>query len=532
MIGYNINHYDKYILQAILCDFNPYEISDWIINQDKHGWMFSKTLNRFPIITFDTMIKDKGLKQCEASLGLEIVESSIPFDINRKITKSEMKELIKYCKYDVESTMEVFLQDGFYLSPQDEWSSSLAIIKEFELPISYLSKTKAQLGCAVLGANRKKLPDDEFDIISPTNLKLGKYEHVREWFLNPENHWYNKTLPNRKRPIKNEYVTDIAGLPHTFAWGGVHGSVERCIVDGILLMADFGSLYPNIMVKYGLISRGVPNQKSYINLLETRLRLKAQGDSREKSYKIALNGSYGQMKYEMSPLYDPKMANNVCVHGQLIILDLIEKLEKHGEILNSNTDGVMIKVESEEEKKIVEDICKETSERLMIPIDIDEYKRFIVKDVNNYLAITNKGKVKAKGSYVKYLTPFEMSNNIVNIAIREYFINNTPVSKTVNSCNNIMDFQIIAKAGKKYEYAHHNGKRLNEKVNRVFASTSDSDTSISKFHKEDKRLKKIESTPNNCFIINGDVREMGIPRKLNRNWYILEAERKIKEFVK
>ena len=61
MIGYNIQHYDKYILQGILCDFDPYDITKWIIQDDKQGWMYSRLFNNFPLITYDVMIKDKVL---------------------------------------------------------------------------------------------------------------------------------------------------------------------------------------------------------------------------------------------------------------------------------------------------------------------------------------------------------------------------------------------------------------------------------------------------------------------------------------
>lgn len=531
MIGYNIQHYDKYILQGILCDFDPYDITKWIIQDDKQGWMYSRLFNNFPLITYDVMIKDKSLKFCEASLGLEIVESSIPFDINRKITAKEMMELIRYCQYDVQATMEVFLQDGFFLSPQDEYNSSLGIIKEFRFPIHYLSKTKSQLGCSVLSANKRRNTDDEFEIISPPNLILRKYEYIREWFLNPDNHWYKREIDGRKTEEKNELVTEVAGLKHTFAWGGVHASIQRQIVDGILLMCDFGSLYPNIMVQYDLISRGVPNPKRYKDLLETRLKLKALKDPREKSYKVALNGSYGQMKYLSSPLYDPKMANNVCIHGQLIALDLIEKIEPYGWIINSNTDGVLIKVDSEVNRKHVERICAEVAERVRIPIDIEEYKRFIVKDVNNYIAVTKSGKVKSKGAWVKDLSPLECTLKIVNTAIKEYFIHNIPVETTIGNSNNLMDFQIISKVGMKYEYSLHGDKILNEKTNRVFASKSLSNGGMFKLHKIAGIKEKVASTPEHCFIMNGDIREVKIPQKLDKNWYIDLANQRIKEFI-
>lgn len=532
MIGYNINHYDKYIIQGILCDFDPYKISDWIINKEQQGWTYSRLFNKFPLIVFDTMIKDKSLKYCEASLGLQIKESSVPFNIDRPLTIQELLESIEYCKHDVLCTFEVFLQSGFQLSPQDEWSSHLSVIKEFNFPISYLAKTNAQLGCAILGANKTKLPKDEFDIINPTNLLLGKYEYVREWFLNPENHWYTRQIDGRKQPEKNELKTMIADLEHTFAWGGVHAGIERQIVDGILLNCDFASLYPNIMIEYNLISRCIPNPKRYKELLETRLKLKAQGDSREKCYKIALNGSYGQMGYESGQMYDKKMANNVCIHGQLIALDLVEKLEKVGIIRMTNTDGVLVQVFSEEDIKKVEYICNEVSKRVRIGIDVERYERYIAKDVNGYIAITDKGNVKAKGSYVKFLNPLEYSLNIINKAIRDYFLYNISARETVMSCENILDFQIIAKAGRKYSHCIKDGKILNEKTNRVFASKSNSDGGIFKQHKSGGNPAKVEMTPEHCFIINDDVREMSIPNKLDREWYIELAERRIKEFVK
>jgi hypothetical protein len=45
------------------------------------------------------------------------------------------------------------------------------------------------------------------------------------------------------------------------------------------------------------------------------------------------NGTYGAMKDKHNSLYDPRQANNVCVAGQLLLLDLIEKLEDHCELL-------------------------------------------------------------------------------------------------------------------------------------------------------------------------------------------------------
>ena len=46
-VGYNNNHYDQYILKAILCGFNPKEVNDFIIKEDKKGWQFSSLFRKF-----------------------------------------------------------------------------------------------------------------------------------------------------------------------------------------------------------------------------------------------------------------------------------------------------------------------------------------------------------------------------------------------------------------------------------------------------------------------------------------------------
>lgn len=267
------------------------------------------------------------------------------------------------------------------------------------------------------------------------------------------------------------------------------------------------------------------------------------------------NGSYGQMKFKNSPLYDPRNANNVCVHGQIIALYLVSKLETVGQILNTNTDGVLVKVHSVDDIEKVERICEEVAKTVRIGIDIEQFRRFVVKDVNNYIAIKTNGKVKAVGGYVKYLNPLEQSLSIINTAIREYYINGVSAEKTIMESDNIFDFQIIAKAGRKYSHVLHgttfkeetimdkNGKKkkikvvdkqgnvLNEKCNRVFASTNPKDGGIFKIKVENGAVAKIEMTPESCFVINEDIRGWSLPNNLDKQWYISLANRRIKEFI-
>ena len=87
-VGYNNNHYDQYILKAILCGFNPKEVNDFIIAKGKYGWQFSGLFRKFQMYNYDVMYRsDRGLKSLEGFMGNDIKETSVPFDIDRKLTK-------------------------------------------------------------------------------------------------------------------------------------------------------------------------------------------------------------------------------------------------------------------------------------------------------------------------------------------------------------------------------------------------------------------------------------------------------------
>lgn len=109
--GFNSRHYDQWILKAILCGFDPKKVNDYIIIKGNPGWKFSSLFNQYPLNNYDVMMNiDRGLKSFEGFMGNSIKETSVPFDIDRKLTEEEIAETVKYCKHDVEQTVQVFLQ--------------------------------------------------------------------------------------------------------------------------------------------------------------------------------------------------------------------------------------------------------------------------------------------------------------------------------------------------------------------------------------------------------------------------------------
>lgn len=516
-VGFNSRNYDKYILKGILCDFNPYDINDFIINKGKKGWQFSNLLKKFPLNDFDIMTGFNGLKTLEGFMGNDIKETSVPFNIDRHLTDAEKKEVEQYCIHDVEQTMEVFLRRKV------EFDSHLALIKMFNMPLSFIEKSQARLAAAILGARRTET-NDEWEIRLPKTLILNKYKYVAEWFLNSENH-------NEKAKLK----CNIAGVKHIFAWGGVHGAIKQyiytCKKDEILVMADVSQLYPYLMLVYRLLSRGGTDEAYEIldNTINTSIRLKNEGKKEEREpYKRFNNIIYGAMGDKTNPMYDPLHRKLVCVFGQVLILDLIEKVEDISQLIQSNTDGILLKINEKDFEKL-DDIVFEWEQRTGLTMTFDLYERVVQGDVNNYIVVDYEGNIKSKGAYVKKLDDLDYDLPIVNKAIVDYLVRGVLPEITINSCNNLKDFQKIVKLSSKYKYAWHNNEKLNDKTFRVFASLSMSDSYIGKQKNDNATVEKFANTPDNCFMWNDSVNGVEVPNKLDKQWYIELAKKRLNE---
>jgi hypothetical protein len=170
-------------------------------------------------------------------------------------------------------------------------------------------------------------------------------------------------------------------------------------------------------------------------------------------------------------------------------------------------------------------------------LEEDSVSLIAQKDVNNYVEVQPNGSVKSKGGYlVRGLAPagaFNVNNNacIVATALREYFVNGTPVEDTINGCDDVSQFQIIAKAGAKYREAYHlvDGEQVPvQKVNRVYATTDTRYGKIYKIKAEDESTSKIESLPEHCIIDNDNKLTID---KVDKTWYIELAKKRINDFL-
>jgi DNA polymerase len=454
-----------------------------------------------------------GLKVLEAFSGMSIQETTVPFDYDGEFTQKMIDEVLFYNRHDVMATIRVFMER------KSEFDSYMGLVKLFNLPLSYLSKSKAQLSAIILGAKRTK-HNDEFNVSLPPTMRIEKYKAVVDYFKNDWNY-------------ETGLEIDIAGVPHVYGTGGIHGAIPNYFGEGEFLHVDVNSYYPSLMLRYPeyCMSRTGASVEKFQEIKDNRIVFKKQKDPRANALKIVLNSTYGAMKDVFNPLYDPRSANNVCIFGQVLLTDLIERLEEHCQLIQSNTDGLIVKLHGNEDD--VRAICKEFEERTGMGFSYDRMTKVVQKDVNNYIAVFENGKIEAKGAYVKDLNNLDYDMAVVNKAVRNYLLYNMRVEDTVYSCQSFRDFQKVVKLSNKYKWVEHErGCRTIKYVNkayRVFASTDRNDGRLLKCD-GNRNPAKFGNTPDKCFICNDDLTGMPIPRKLDREYYIALAKKRLEDF--
>ena len=339
-VSYNGRQYDTGIFKAILDGMNVGYINDKLIKEGKKPFQVVRNSRNYPLNDYDAILKDKSLKQLEAFMGDDIRETEVDFNIDRPLTEKEIEQTKFYNIHDVLELLKVL--DECW----DDFEGQLDIIELYNLDMSYFTKTKVQLAAKILNAVDQHTMDDEFDIRLPETIKLSdKYKFIPEWYINPKNWRYKEHLCSEDNQHNNQLCCIVAGIPHVFAWGGCHGADDNeSVFEGIILHADVSSMYPTTDIEYNLLSRKFKNPDDFRKMRDFRLNLKAKGNSKNKSLKPMINGIYGASKDRNGAIYDPLMANLTCIFGQLFILDLIDKLEPYCRLLQTNTDGIFVRI--------------------------------------------------------------------------------------------------------------------------------------------------------------------------------------------
>lgn len=547
--GFNNKHYDNFILKGVMCGLTPEqikEINDLIIVEEVNGWDIP-VLREYRVYfdSFDLMDDCQvglSLKAIEAHLGIPIEETEVDFNITHRLSEKELQETIYYCKYDVDATEKLYHLRQAYLKNKVTLGKARNLTDR-----QAMYMTNAKLTSVYLKAQKPEKPwNDERNYQYPEKL-LRQYipQGVFDFF----DRMKDDRIPNDEL-FSSKLEIMVGVCPCTIAYGGIHGAiptyVEEATETRTIRNKDVASYYPHLMTLMGYCSRNMPSPKMFEDTLEERVAAKKAGDkATANALKLVLNTTYGAMLNgkdgtAFNDLYDPLMGRSVCISGQLFLLELSEHLIAECptlKIIQLNTDGIMVSFDHEDEAKYQE-ITQEWQDRTGFELEEDFIRKIVQKDVNNYVEVpADGGEPKVKGGQlVRGIAPagaFNINNNAVVVAraIKQYFIDGTPPEETIAASENILDFQLIAKAGGKYSQCYHlvgGEKVIVQKVNRVYAVSDKSKGTVYKTHAVTGRDAKVAGLPTHCAIDNNNNLSIEV---VDRKWYVKLAKKYINDFL-
>lgn len=554
LIGFNIKGYDLRILNGLIhsCDpYRLYELSKAIVETNDETDPFNNYTfwNKFNFCDLFDDWRFGSLKEFESNIGMSIRESEISFD-RCNLTEKEKEEIIRYCKHDVDATVKL-------LEYRREYVDSKKMLSEmFNIPLSTaLKSTNAKLCALVLEAEPKKRTlDTKFIIPQKVNAYLRNNL--------PENVISLFEILNDDSKVVHLFDNEI-----TFGIGGIHSTYSENIVTKsddkyVLMNIDVTSYYPNLMMKFGYLSRNVAKPEKYEEIYNLRVELKRQAgeeaklngksekwktlNAQQNALKLILNTTYGATKNKYNALYDEYQASSLCYLGQMLLAALANKIyTKIGAtIIQTNTDGILIKVERDLLNN-VRVLVKEWENLTGFTMEEDFIEMFFQRDVNNYIEVTDNPKkpYKLKGKWTNqrdhYLYTQDNNSPVANLnaaitheALLLFYTQNIPIETTIYNCNDPLKFCLTAKTGYTYNktyYYYNNEPHLANKVNRVVATTDTKCGTIKKYKVCDDgkpRYDKIADVPERCKLLNDDLEMID---DLDRDWYVQYAKNKVKE---
>jgi|LGVE01.1.fsa_nt_gb DNA polymerase len=558
LTGFNNKRYDQIILNCILAGFTALEVyiaSNLVIhrkNPDKYnaflreypdGYRIANYIRRkFTGEAYQDLMDDtnnKGLKDHEASLGLDIRETTVPFG-QKTLTADEKAQIMFYCRHDV------YALHAYYITVSKPYiDTKVSLCKQYDIAerIAYQS-TNAVLAGIVLGA--EKYPGTT--IVDPTITIYQKElrEYFEKWIPNELYHHILTSQQAKNMTIFGNRVYTADGGLHSIITTPKVGRSNSCIyVEATeshgMWHVDASSCYPATMIFCNAMPRGITKPQRFVKFYSTRLGLKQKPKSTwtteefefVPSAKLVMNTTFGAAGNKWLALYDDYMRSKICRIGQMILISLANNIYKELglQIIQSNTDGIIVYGSKDKYDALIRVV--QNFERISkFTFEVDEEKKIWQANVNNYLAIDIKDKVTLKGgAFIN--TVFQPGTNrirplglhVINKAQNEFYINKTNPVKYLLEHTKVADFCLTATKGPSfYTSVQRNvgGDLELGKVSRVVASDNTKYGSI-------KKLKWSEIKPTATQIRAGKTvdillaahRAAGKKLKFENNkWYL------------
>lgn len=509
-IGFNNENYDYPLQHHLMRHYDEYKSiggqmlaqklyvkSQDIINQefsaiaDKNKYI--NQLDLFRIWHYDNKARRTSLKDLEFQMRMENVEE-MPIHHTEWCKPGDEELILEYNKNDVIAThkfLEITLgrTNNPLYKGKDKIDLRKKLQQKFKIPCLNYPDVKIgeqliiKLYCNKIGITPYQLKQRGNTIRSEICLK----DCIPHWA-----NFKTKEFNEIKKKFENTVITSSKGSFEESVYfhnqkldygvGGLHSCCEPGIYEEddywMILDEDIGSLYPSIAIQLGLYPEHLG--KEFLNIYDkdiVSVRLSEKKKPKKErdmvimeGYKLAANGIYGKSNEENSILRDQLYTMKTTIGGQMFLSLWTEKLvEAIPEIkfIQHNTDGItylLPKKDLEKAKAVGEEMTKLTG----LYIEDNIYKKFVVRDVNNYLAVYQDNSYKAKGCFeIDKEFHKDSSMRIVQIALKEYYINNIPIENTIRNHKDIFDFCLRLKTNSKsdaiYKYYDKTDDEFREK---------------------------------------------------------------------
>jgi len=467
LIGFNNKNYDDLMLQKFLecLHLKGKDLvqalkkhSDNLITRENYSKFCKKfvkvpTIDLFLLNHFDNDARRCSLKELEFVFNMNNIQE-LPFDYTQPIPVTEFDTLVKYCWNDIEATFKLYNYSIQELELREELGGKeLLSFNSPKLGERSFCQAMIKINPTFEQKLQNKSPRKEIklaDVIFPyVEFKNIGFQKLLEYFKSKvitDTYKVFSELPfdtlnlieghynvYKTKGVQKNLNINYNGFEFVFGTGGIHGCIEPGIYETDqkhdILDIDVASYYPNLAIKNKLYPEHLGVE--FCDVYEYRYNERGnytKGSTFNKSIKLELNGVYGKSNSKYSPFYDPKYTMAITINGQLLIVMLAEQLMNHSQLLQTNTDGVTIKVLKSNLPKIQE-ILDWWQNLTSLTLETANYSKMVIKDVSNYLAVYINHKVKRKGAAFKTKTELELHENhsgvIVQEAISAYFISNT-----------------------------------------------------------------------------------------------------------
>ncbi len=443
-------------------------------------------IDLYKIHHFDNQARATSLKVIEFNLRMGTIQD-LPYPPGSYLTYDQIDNLKIYNQHDVTATTLFCLASlprlDFRHSLSEKYDINMMNFNDTKIGKSYFIREleKHSPGCCYdTSSGKRKMRQTPRDEIVVKNILLPYIQ-----FTHPEfkrvHRWFNQeVITNTKADFK--VSATIKDFEFVFGTGGIHGSTSPCTVEStdthMILDIDVKSYYPNLAIK----NRFFPEHLSekfcdiYSDVYDERQKY-SKGTPENAMLKLALNGTYGDSNSPYSPLYDPQYTMAITINGQLLLCMLAEALMGSDDVLmiQINTDGMTIKF-PRELKPWVNEVMDWWQRLTKLELEEVEYSRFFVRDVNNYIAVSTKGKAKRKGAY-EYVQDWNKNHSalIVKKAAEAYLLHGTDIKTFIRNHPIIYDFFLRTKVPRNSYLVtedHDGVQTKHQNVSRYYVSSS------------------------------------------------------------